>query len=86
MPGSGYLNPGTIVEITSGPTRISDVPFKVIEGSGEITHRNHTGETKEEIKAGSAGFFFCQGHHTVCPYDYGSVDSSFYQTLGVENA
>ena len=81
MPGGGYLNPGTLVEVTSGPTRISDVPFKVIEGSGEITHRNVTGETIRDIKAGSAGFFFSQGHITRSPYDYGFLDPSYYTEI-----
>lgn len=81
MPGGGYLNPGTVVEVTSGPTRISDVPFKVIEGSGKITHRHVNGETVRDIKNGSAGFFFSQGHHTVSPYDYGTLDNSFFEEI-----
>ena len=78
MPGPGHLDPGTIVEVTSGPTRISDVPFKVVKGSGEIIHRHVHGETKKPIKDGSEGFFFSQGHNTVAPYDYGQLDSSFF--------
>ena len=78
MPGGGYLNPGTVVQITSGPTRISDVPFKVIQGSGEITHRHVNGETKRPIKPGSDRFFFSQGHKTASPYDYGQLDASFF--------
>lgn len=81
MPGGGYLNPGTVVEVTSGPTRISDVPFKVIQGSGEITHRRRDGESTRNIEAGSNGFFFSQGHHTVSPYDYGTLDSQFFEVI-----
>lgn len=81
MPGGGYLNPGTVVQITSGPTRISDVPFKVIEGSGKITHRNFDGELTREIKAGSHGFFFSEGHATVSPYDYGTLDHDFFKEI-----
>ena len=81
MPGGGYLNPGAVVEITSGPTKISDVPFKVIKGSGEITHRNPTGETVKEIKDGSVGYFFSQGHYTVSPYDYGTLDTQYFKEI-----
>ena len=81
MPGGGYLNPGTIVEVTSGPTRISDVPFKVIQGSGQITHRNISGETVRDIKEGSMGFFFSEGHDTVSPYDYGTLDKNFFEEI-----
>ena len=56
-PGGGYLNPGSVVIITSGPTRISDVPFKVLSGSGEVTHRNPTGETLVQIAPGPGRFF-----------------------------
>lgn len=81
MPGPGYLNPGTVVQITSGPTRISDVPFKVIEGSGEITYRSVMKETTKPIQSGSSGFFFSQGHKTVAPYDYGHLDSIFFEKV-----
>jgi len=80
-PGGGYLNPGSIVQITSGPTRISDVPFKVIEGSGEITHRGPIKDITKEIKSGSTGFFFSQGHVTVSPYDYGTLDNNFFEEI-----
>ncbi len=81
MPGGGYLNPGAIIQVVSGPTRISDVPFKVIKGSGEITHRHVTGETIKPIESGSKGFFFSQGHETVAPYDYGTLDTEFFEEL-----
>lgn len=80
-PGGGYLNPGTTVQVTSGPTSTSDVPFKVVEGSGKITHRNHDGEITRDIKSGSKGFFFLQGHETVSPYDYGTLDTKFFEEL-----
>ena len=78
MPGPGHLDPGTIVEVTGGPTRISDVPFKVISGSGEYTSRGIFEDKTYKIKNGSSGFFFSQGHTTVAPYDYGQLDSSFF--------
>ncbi len=81
MPGGGYLNPGTIVQVISGPTRISDVPFKVIKGSGKVTHRNHDGEITRDIESGSKGFFFSQGHKTVAPYDYGELDPSYFEEV-----
>jgi hypothetical protein len=81
MPGGGYLNPDSIVQIVSGPTRISDVPFEVIKGCGEIIHRHIAGETTRLIKPGSKGFFFSQGHKTVAPYDYGSLDPEFFEEL-----
>ncbi len=81
MPGSGYLNPGTVVQVTSGPTRISDVPFKVIKGSGEITHRNLDSETTRNITDGSHGFFFYQGHKTQSPYDFGTLDTEYFEEI-----
>ena len=81
MPGGGYLEPGTLVQVSSGPTRISDVPFIVLEGSGEIVHRHANGETKSTIESGSQGFFFSQGHKTVSPYDYGTLDQEFFEEL-----
>ena len=81
MPGGGYLNSGTIVQVTGGPTSISDVPFKVIEGTGEITHRNYTGDITRKIEAGSKGFFFSEGHNTQAPYDYGTLDTNFFEEI-----
>jgi len=84
MPGGGYLNPGTIVRVVSGPTSISDVPFEVIEGSGKITHRNPDSEITRDIKPGSKGFFFSQAHKTVAPYDYGKLDPSYFEEVLVK--
>lgn len=81
MPGPGYLNPGAIVQITGGPTKISDVPFKVIKGDGQITYRSVMKETTKPIQAGSAGFFFSEGHKTATPYDYGYLDKNFFEEL-----
>ena len=81
MPGPGYLNPQTVIEITSGPTSISDVPFKVVSGSGQITHRTRTNDITREIKSGSDGFFFSQGHKTAAPYDFGTLDSTLFQIV-----
>lgn len=80
-PGGGYLNPGTIVQVTSGPTKISDVPFKVLEGSGKITHRGPINDITREIENGSTGFFFSQGHFTSSPYDYGKLDPLFFKKV-----
>ena len=57
-PGPGYLNPGTTVEIISSPTRLADVPFKVIQGSGKYTSRGLYEDREYNIKDGSDGFFF----------------------------
>ena len=81
MPGPGYLNAGALLEVTSGPTRISDVPFKVIEGSGEITYRSPMNQVTKPIKSGSDGFFFSEGHKTVSPYDFGHLDSNLFQEV-----
>jgi hypothetical protein len=78
-PGGGYLNPGSVVIVTSGPTRISDVPFKVLSGSGEITHRNPTGETVRHITPGPGRFFFSQGHETKSPYDFGTLNTALFE-------
>jgi hypothetical protein len=80
-PGGGYLNPGSVVIITSGPTRISDVPFKVLSGSGEVTHRNPTGETVRQIVPGPGRFFFSQGHETRSPYDFGTLDTEYFEEI-----
>ena len=78
-PGGGYLNPGSVVIVTSGPTRISDVPFKVLSGSGEVTHRNLTGEALVQIAPGPGRFFFSQGHETRSPYDFGTLDAKLFK-------
>lgn len=81
MPGPGYLYPGTTVQITSSPTRLADVPFKVIEGSGKYTSRGLYKDRQCTIQNGSAGFFFSQGHNTKAPYDWGTLDSTFYKVI-----
>lgn len=78
-PGPGYLNPGTLIQVTSSPTRLSDVPFKVISGSGEYTSRGIFEDKTYEIKDGSSGFFFSQGHTTVAPYDWGKLDTEYFE-------
>ena len=78
-PGFGYLNPGTIIEVIGKPTEISDVAFKVIEGSGKITHRHINEEVIRDIKKGSIGFFFLEGHNTNHPYDYGTLSDKFFE-------
>lgn len=80
-PGPGYLNPGTLIEVISSPTEISDVPFKVISGSGEYTSRGTFEDKTYQIKSGSSGFFFVQGHKTAAPYDWGTLDPSFFEVL-----
>lgn len=81
MPGPGYLNPGTILQITSRPTSLSDVPFKVIQGSGKYTSRGMTKDSICTISDGSSGFFFLQGHTTVAPYDWGKLDTQFFEIV-----
>ena len=81
MPGPGYLNEGTLIEVVGSPTRISDVRFKVIEGSGEITHRLSTKEIKKDINPGNSGFFFSQGHETRSPYDFGTLSAEYFEVI-----
>jgi len=78
-PGPGYLNPGTLIQVTSSPTRLADLPFKVISGSGEYLSRGLLEDKTYQIKDGSSGFFFRQGHKTVAPYDWGTLDSFFFE-------
>ena len=79
--GPGYLDPGTTVQIISSPTRLADVPFKVIKGSGKYTSRGLYGDREYNIKDGSSGFFFSQGHNTEAPYDWGTLDSAFFKVV-----
>lgn len=81
-PGPGYLDPGTTLEIISSPTRLSDVPFKVIQGSGKYTSRGLYEDREYSIKNGSDGFFFSQGHTTKAPYDWGTLDTQYYEVIG----
>jgi hypothetical protein len=80
-PGPGYLNPNALLEVTSSPTRLSDVPFKVIKGSGEYTSRGIFEDKTYKIKDGSSGFFFMQGHTTVAPYDWGNLDTEYFEIV-----
>lgn len=81
MPGPGHLNEGTIIQITSGPTRLSDLPFKVLSGSGEYLSRGVMQDRTCKIKDGSWGFFFVEGHNTVCPYDWGKLDTEYFEIV-----
>lgn len=81
MPGGGYLDAGTIVVVDGSPTHISDVRFKVISGSGEITHRLPTKDITRDIKPGNNGFFFSQGHETFAPYDWGVLDTNYFEVI-----
>jgi hypothetical protein len=83
-PGPGYLNPGTLVEIVSSPTRLSDVPFKVLSGSGEYLSRGIMENVTYPINTGSSGFFFREGHKTNAPYDYGTLDSQFFEVINID--
>tara|TARA_Y100000592_G_C5469435_1_gene318557 strand:- start:2025 stop:2381 length:357 start_codon:yes stop_codon:yes gene_type:complete len=87
-PSVGTLEEGTVVEVTGGPSEISDVPFKVIEGGGTINRRKRDwrGWPTEELQGITPqknydGFFFSQGHETECPYDYGTLCSTFYKLI-----
>lgn len=80
-PGPGYLNSGTLVEVTSSPTRLSDLPFKVIKGSGEYISRGIFEDKTYQIEDGSSGFFFMQGHTTVAPYDWGKLDAEYFEIV-----
>ena len=80
-PGPGYLNPGTIIQINSSPTRLADVPFEVIQGSGKYTSRGLYEDREYIIKNGSSGFFFSQGHHTKSPYDWGTLSIEYYEVI-----
>ena len=81
MPGGSHLEPGTLVQVSAGPTRISDVPFIILEGVGQITHRHVNGETTRPIKNASNGFFFSQGHKTSSPYDFGTLDTECFEEI-----
>jgi len=80
-PGLGYLNPDTTLQIISSPTRLADVPFQVIEGSGKYTSRGLREDYQRTIEDGSAGFFFSEGHKTKAPYDWGTLSSKFFKVV-----
>lgn len=80
MPGSGTLNPGTILTVDGTPTRISDVSFRVISGSGIITKRTPTRDITSQIVPGTS-LFFSEGHNTSHPYDFGTLDPEYFQKI-----
>ena len=87
MPSNGSLTTNTIIQISGSPTRLSDVPFKVVSGGGNINIRslNHRGseeQTPKEIIAGDS-YFFNEGHKTVAPYDFGTLDSTYFEVVNV---
>ena len=81
MPGEVILEPNTIVKIYGGPTRLSDVPFRIVEGKASWWPRSpsNLNSTKKEINSGN--FFFLEGHHTRCPYDFGLLDSDLFELI-----
>lgn len=85
-PSVGTLNPNTVLEVTGGPTRLSDVPFKVLEGGGSINRRmrDYRGWPIEKLQnitpqENYRGFFFTQGHQTQAPYDFGTLSTEFFE-------
>ncbi len=85
-PSVGTLDPDTVLEVTGGPTRISDVPFKILKGGGSINRRKKDwrGWPVEEMQditpeKNYRGFFFTQGHNTSSPYDFGSLSTDYYE-------
>lgn len=85
MPSNGKLNPNTIIKISGGPTRLSDVPFKVIAGGGTINlisldYRGSEQQVPKKIIPGDS-YFFNQGHTTVAPYDFGSLSTEYFEVL-----
>lgn len=81
MPGGGFLNPGTVILISGSPTSISDVPFKIIKGSGQITHRTRTKDIITEVTLNSSEYFLSQGHKTCAPYDFGTLDPEYFEVI-----
>jgi hypothetical protein len=85
-PGPGYLNPGSVVYVSSSPTKISDVPFKVLAGSGEYLSRGLTEDKKYPIHPDPSGcsyqtFFFTEGHSTSSPCDFGTLSNEYYEEV-----
>lgn len=83
-PSVGTLNPNTILEVTGRPTRLSDVPFKVLKGGGTINRRkrDYRGWPTEELQnitENQSGFFFTQGHETQAPYDFGTLSTQYFE-------
>jgi hypothetical protein len=85
-PGPGHLDPGSILFVSSSPTRLSDVPFKLLQGSGEYLSRGLTQDKLYPILPDPSGssyqsFFFAQTHSTKSPYDWGTVSSEYYEVI-----
>lgn len=80
-PGPGHLNPGTIIEIIGSPTKLSDVPFKILSGTGEYLCRTSQGSQVYPIEKSSNRFFLMQGHETSTPYDWGSLSSEYFEVI-----
>lgn len=87
-PSVGTLNPTTLLEVTGGPTRLSDVPFKVLKGGGSINRRmrDYRGWPIEKIQditpeENYRGFFFTQGHTTRSPYDFGYLSTEYFEVF-----
>ena len=80
-PGPGYLNEGAVIQINGTPTYISDVPFIVLQGSGEIVNRGTFEDTKRKIEPGDRRFFLSEGHSTRAPYDWGTLDAKCFEVL-----
>lgn len=80
-PGPGHLNPGAIVQVSGSPTRLSDVPFKLLSGTGEYLSRGLYEDKVYPIHRSSNRFFFMQGHTTSSPYDFGSLDSNYFEVI-----
>lgn len=81
-PGPGHLNPGSVVIVSSGPTSRSDVPFKLLEGSGKYLSRGLIEDKEYSILPEPSGrFFFTQGHSTTSPCDFGTLSNEYYEEI-----
>lgn len=87
-PSVGTLDPNTVVKVTGGPSRLSDVPFKVLNGGGSINRRmrDYRGWPIEKIQnitpqENYHGFFFTQGHTTQSPYDFGCLSTEYFEVF-----
>jgi hypothetical protein len=80
-PGPGHLDPGSIVQISGSPTRHSDVPFKLLSGTGEYLCRGLYEDKVYPIHGSSNRFFFMQGHETSSPYDWGTLSNDYFEVV-----
>lgn len=71
-PTYGTLHKGTTIQVSGGPTRLSDVSFTVLKGRGVMNN---------EVVSEGDSYFFNQGHDTVAPYDYGTLDPTLYEIV-----